>query len=383
MSYVAPALPQSFGVNCVQVTTSQQEHQTTTPHQRARWNERAVAWLDKVDQRMEVVFLSCQFQQRVDALLSWTNKLFSKDTVFNTWLNDNGCGTWYLQLAICLAKLPLRTARNILSMVHEIITSIIATCNHPSRSLTNLARLILRLIDELQHPETWSRIGAGTMGSTLGFACSTGSPLALMGFGIGGAMVIAGMTFGLLQKALEEECDPQKVVYAYLLQESFQLSETLLTGFVTGALIGFVQNTIQKLQASTFRVTAIDDTARGYVDNFLQDHDLPPYSRITLGPRGELHLSWENYELRDLLNRHPEFIKIGRIGNGIDVFSVSIHPDSSYVSTYDGWGERPIQYTFQQFGWHPGGYPFPPVNKTLEQIMDPAMGGISGLERKV
>ena len=61
------------------------------------------------------------------------------------------------------------------------------------------------MIHEITQPETWTKIGVGTIGMSLGQFAIAACPLSHMALGIGAAMMIAGLSIGALRAAIINE----------------------------------------------------------------------------------------------------------------------------------------------------------------------------------
>src|SRR5439155_1033076 len=83
-----------------------------------------------------------------------------KALAFQSWLNSNGEGDWYKKLAIFLIKLPLRSVRDILSMIYKVLRAIVYGFIHPLKGLNEAGIFFIRLIEALKHPETYTSLGA-------------------------------------------------------------------------------------------------------------------------------------------------------------------------------------------------------------------------------
>jgi len=166
----------------------------------------------------------------------------------NDWLNEdefNRLQPWtqaIQSLAIFLAKLPLRAVRNILNMLINIVRAAVYAVSQPLQTTTKLAKMLVLLLKALMEPGTWSRMGAGMLGATLGQA-ALGNPLAPIGLIIGGAMLCGGLCAGALVTAIKyrhEEGCLAEVGKAIFLQLK-QCPEAFLTGFLLGLMFGAIR----------------------------------------------------------------------------------------------------------------------------------------------
>ena len=143
---------------------------------------------------------------------------------------------------------------------------------HPLGSVSQLARLVVRLLVALTQPETWSKIGAGCLGASFGQTLVTGNPLSLLGIGIGTACLLGGVSIGALRAALlADEGNRAPAAWENCKEQLTELPETALTGFFTGMLIGNVQAAIQHR-----RIGELQHEMKGWI--------LDPYKNIKHHP---------------------------------------------------------------------------------------------------
>lgn len=220
-----------------------------------------------------------EFQNKIDALGREIESKFKPLFDFNDWLNANTDGSWYKQLALFLVKLPLKAARNIISLLYNVIKSILNTAVHPVQSLVGLVKMVIALVKALARPETWSKIGAGIMGASAGQALAMGNPVSLIALGIGGALLVGGLSVSTFLAALREES-----VGEHLLNQAQELSEAALTGFLVGLLLGGVQRFVSDCQTRVYlektRHFKSFEEAERYADVFAKYYDLPPPSDV-------------------------------------------------------------------------------------------------------
>lgn len=275
--------------------------QTDTQPHKMRWNERAIYRLNQWETKLESAMPNFEFQNKIDAIGRYIKKKFAPLKEFNRWLDSNGHGAWHVQLATFLAKLPARAIRNIVKLVYQIIKTILYGVTHPLKSLTRLAKLIVSLIDALTKPETWSKIGAGMIGASLGQTAITGNPISLIGAGIGGALLIGGLSAGALKTAVEAQKGQKfKAVKEHLFMQAKQIPEPMLTGFFMGLLFGGIQRAVnQSHQGSAapqtqYRITTMEE-AQQYAKQFIKDNNLPDNWQVALDPSsGKVTIYWKN-----------------------------------------------------------------------------------------
>lgn len=228
-------------------------------------HERTIAKLDSYDLFLDQKIPNFPIQNKIDRLGQKIKEKFAPLTKFNKWLDSNGHGSWYRQLAIFLVKLPLRVVRNILKLLYDIVKTAIYAAVHPLKALNHLAKQMVNLIYELTKPETLTKIGAGVMGASLGQLAVTGNPFSAIGLGVGAALAIGGLSLGALQAALEaEEGQRSEAALHNLWSQVKGMPEAALTGFCLGLLIGAISKvapgieTVAKEPSNPFLIPSHD-----------------------------------------------------------------------------------------------------------------------------
>ena len=288
---------------------------------RGEWSDCALGGIGQVDLKL-ASFPALRIQDKIDDLGRRIESLFAPLKEFNDWLHSNGLGAWYKQLAIFLVTLPLRAIRNILQLLYQVVKGCCCFAVHPLESVSQLARLIVRLLVELTKPETWSKIGAGCLGASFGQSLVIGNPLSLVGIGIGTACLLGGVSIGALRAALlAEEGNRAQAAWANVTNQLKQLPETALTGFFMGMMIGAVQKAIQHHRMKDWQQKAKDwqretegwkittyEEAKRYVEEFIQQHNLPAYSSIAF-EKGTIIITWSNRFWGDFFRFFPGITK--------------------------------------------------------------------------
>lgn len=297
------------------------------------WKKRIFTVIDKQEKKLDLLMPSSEFQRNFDIISTDISKESSQVKEFDNWLENNGHGAWYEQLAIFLAKLPLKAGRNIVRIIFNIIKIGIGApaylLMHPLKAPLILAKILVELVISLLEPETWSKIGGGLLGSSLGYAAVAGGPLGLISFGIGAAMVIGGISLGTLKTALLVQKDSRKgAVSKYLITQFKQLSENVLTGFCMVMLVEAVQQTIRGIQKldhtarySRAKRLSKENYSKTKVDNFLKENNLPKYDRMRSGDQ-TVSISWHH----DKFNN----VNVPRDIPGSHFFTESVHTHNVY-----------------------------------------------------
>lgn len=357
-----------------------QERITPAPQPAKAWDLRLIHQLNQWDEKLDKALPDFIIQKRIDSIGRYIEKKFAPLTKFNHWLNRNGHGEWYQQLATFLVKLPMRSIRNIVQLIYNIIREACYAVVHPLKATNRLAKMLIALVNELTKPETWSKIGAGMIGGSLGQSLVTGQPFSLIGIGIGGGLLIGGLSAGALKAALKAEkgCKFQEVK-KNLRQQAQQLPEIALTGFCMGLLVGGIQRAIYEQKMKNFRVSNHEE-AKQYADSFIEEYHLPQYSEVELTPSGKIIIKWSNRDMSQFREINPSLFEIGP---GVFEFPSKITMDlqpggSSLRIDFHGWdGVERYRFTehlaLNDLGITGPTYPKPSANTAL-----PELGSIVG-----
>lgn len=205
------------------------------------WHEHAMSLLNRIDQVLEEKLPNNSIQTKLDGIAQGIKKKFEPLNELNERLNSNGDGDWFSKMATFLVKLPLRAVRNIVHMLYKVIEAILYTAVHPLKSLNNLAKLIINLINELTQPKNWAKLGVGIMAASVGQAFITGNVVSVIGLIVGGALTFAGLSIELLKSAIEAEKGSKlQSVGRKLSSQLSELPEAACTGLLVGLLVGFI-----------------------------------------------------------------------------------------------------------------------------------------------
>lgn len=198
-------------------------------------------------------------QKAIDGYIRKINEELSSPALaaFNKWLDSSNKKEKIIHsIALFLVKLPLKAARNILRLILGCFKVVGYALLHPVKALAKLAKLIVMFLDELRKPETWTKTGAGMIGAGLGQACF-GNPLSILSVIIGGALAVTGFSVGALiatvkayndakEQGSKEAWIAAKDAAVNNIQEQAEaFSESLMTGFLMGLIIGGIQKAIR------------------------------------------------------------------------------------------------------------------------------------------
>lgn len=226
------------------------------------WHERAIAKIDEwegvIDQKIPHIthFLPQHVNYKIDQIGDKIEKTFAKLDKFNAWIDSNGNekNNWFEKLAIFLCKLPMRIARNILVLLYQVVKAAVYVACHPVKSLTQLAKLLVKLANELTKPETWTKIGLGIFGASVGQALAMGNPIAPISAIIGLAMIFCGVSIGAIKAAVQAEKGKKlDAALENLKQQGLQMPETFATSFVMGLIFGAIQKASYDAKAAAHK----------------------------------------------------------------------------------------------------------------------------------
>lgn len=261
------------------------------------WHTRVIHRMDQWDEKLDHCLPNFTIQERIESVGRYIQNKFEPLEKFNQWLDKNGQKEWYKQLTTFLYKLPMRAIRNLVRLIYNIIKEACYAVVHPLKAANGLAKMLVTLVYELTKPETWSKIGAGVIGASLGQALVSGNPLSIIGLGIGGAMLVGGLSVGVLKAAIQAQKEEKlQEIKKHLWEQVKQLPESMLTGFCMGLIVGGIQRAIYEHQMKHYRVSNYEQ-ARQYADSFVEEHHLPPYSSVTLDPSGKIIIEWSSGQL--------------------------------------------------------------------------------------
>ncbi len=213
-------------------------------------HDHAIRELDAWDHRLDHLMPNLPIQTRIDELTEEIEATFAPTlSPFNEWLNNNGHGEWYHQLAVCLAKIPLRAARNIIQQLYFLIKAVVYGAVHPLKAINGAAKLIVREFFKYSQPETLSRFGVTMTGAVVAKTAFLGTFVPAVAIGICAAYIVGGLFFGVLREALNAEEDVRgQAVLRYLCQQGDELSQAFLTGLLIGCIIGSIQKPADQIE---------------------------------------------------------------------------------------------------------------------------------------
>ncbi len=205
---------------------------------RLKWNERAIRRLDGWEAYLDVKMPNLPIQNKLDQLGRWIESKFAPLKEFNEWLDSNVEGKWYKRLADLLVKLPARVVRDIIRQLYNIVKSALYACVHPLKASVKLAKMIVNLVHSLTIPENWSRMGAGLMGASFGQSIMVPNPASAIGFLIGGAMLLGGLSVGAVKAAIDARENRFEAAGQNILSQLKELPEVAVSGLCMGLITG-------------------------------------------------------------------------------------------------------------------------------------------------
>lgn len=267
---------------------------STPPSTGKSLHERIVSQLDQCETKLDQLMRNHLIQSKIDSFLQQIENAFNFPSLqpFNDWINDTGNEAWYTQLAIFLAKLPLKAARNILhtltTLIKNTLKATIYSVTHPLKAPLELAKWLTTLIDELSKPEVWTKIGINMMGSNIGYTTITGHPISSLLMAISGVMTIAGITMATLKAAIKAKRGHKlEDVRSSLMYQTQMIAEEMTTGLLLGFIIGGIQQmtrSIRQLKQDMNYNEKVYNTRSALASKqgseFTKEYNLPDWDRL-------------------------------------------------------------------------------------------------------
>jgi len=254
-----------------------------------KFRDRIIKRIHDFDAKIEAVLPNFLFQNKIDALSQEIKKIFQPLKAYNNWLQSNGHGSWYTQLATFLIKLPLRVQRDIIHLLYKIVSELLYAAVHPIKAMNQAATYLVTLVFELTRPEVWSKIGSGLVGvssAQLLFQqlATPGNPISTIPLAIGGALVIAGMTVGPTCAAIRA---PNGLKWEAFKRNIWiqmkELPDSIVTGFCMGLLFSCVEMGLNRF--------LLEIKARQFAQKLIKDSNKSEYfDHVTVDSSGKIHL---------------------------------------------------------------------------------------------
>jgi hypothetical protein len=230
------------------------------------------------------------------------------------------------------------------------------------------------LVHELMQPETWSKMGAGMMGASLGQA-AMGNPLSVVGLVIGLSLLAGGISIGMIKAALKaDKTQRWTMAKANFMSQVKELPEVFAIGFFMGLLIGAIQKAVYENQKADFKPPQIatEEQAKKYADMYVAENHLPPYSKVTFDQSlNRVVIHWDGENFQSIYRAAP------RVVDPTNLFVKN--PDGSFVPRYEGLLDQIMQspdgsyYTCSRTGY------VGPVDKLNFKISLPPANPVNGL----
>ena len=362
------------------------------------WHERIIIKL----QTQETVLKKTPdfaFQKRLDLVGRYIKNKFTPLEQFNDWLNKNGEGEWYKKLATYLAKLPVRSIRNIVQLLYKIISGILSFGVHPLVGSLELAQLMVKLVHALTQPETLSKIGVGVMGSALGQVVIVPSPVAYIGLIIGAALSLSGLSLGVLKTAYQAKSgEKTAAVKNYLTKLLPELPEVFLTAFLISMAVTGIRQAIMKSQPVTqahLNQSITQTQADQFALEYAQKNHIPTPTSVEVTGDGNIIMSWKGtdvyalekecieiarYDFASVLEFDPQTHQWKLVGWDpdpefayMDKFAITIPHNDPTLATFQTSGLRGVYYEYSEgipvgdggpIEWH-GEFPINNANAPL------------------
>ena len=244
---------------------------------------------------------------------------------------------WLVKFLNTVVQLPIKSVKKILNQFYNLIKSILHAIVHPVQGVEKLARMFLNLIRALITPETWTSMGGGMIGASLGTA-AMGNPVSVIGVTIGAAAIAAGLTLGSLKAALSaykktEDQGAYAAMHAAINNLGTQLSElpqAVSDGILMAIIMGGIQKIAKKYQDKTIvkeeqihtqvevnRIKAFDRfpsnaDPKKYIDTYIDQNNLPKeYTNYAIdSANGNIHIYYENAKHLKNMQANPKIAEI-------------------------------------------------------------------------
>ncbi len=156
---------------------------------------------------------------------------------------DSKCeGDWYKKLGSYLVKLPLKSIRNILNLVYNVIKASVFGLVHPLKAMTEVPAFIVSLIVAMQNPEFYISAGAGIIGSVTSQCVFTGLFLpGAISLAVGALLLGVGLSWDAL-KTLDDSLEDASLGKV-LWKDLDLIFQSFTTGVITGSLVSLTRAT--------------------------------------------------------------------------------------------------------------------------------------------
>lgn len=359
------------------------------------WNKRAIGRLERwnaaLDQKMPPHALQKKLDKLGDSIQEMldTHQAFVPVRELNRWLDKEHIGPWPKRMALFLAKVPIRVARNITTLVYNIIKGLCYGFVHPIKGMGYAAQFVIRCIHALTQPETYTKIGAGVIGASLGQILMTGGfgIHAYVGLGIGGTLLIGGLTIGAIKSAVKADAHHRiQAVGKNLWTQVKSIPEAMLTGFIFGVIFGAIMKSLHH-QPPPKHVNFPTDSsqAQTYANQYIIQHHLPPPSSVTFTKLGQVIITWKDASLQGL-QFQPSVHAIGsQIPQSYSIVMNSPLGTDQIVTSYWLEGIYPKSSPLHAVTWsntttsltQPMTIPVPAVSATAAQTAGLTAGGLA------
>lgn len=215
------------------------------------WRRKVRGWVDECKETLDHGKTSLdrllpnnRVQQALDDFGAKIEELLAPVPQFNNWIQTRKAENWYGKLALILIKLPIHPLKNCIKIIYGIIKGVSYGFVHPLKASLDIGKLFVEFVYSLTRSETYTKMGAQTIGASLGQVVLSGGfgPHAYIGLGIGGAMLLFGMIWGAIEAGMDpEEKHKVKGMTLALAEHLKIIPEGLIVGFLVSATFGAIQ----------------------------------------------------------------------------------------------------------------------------------------------
>lgn len=223
------------------------------------WNQRALNYLEVLGKELEKIYPKFGWQNTLDNFYTRTiEPIFNAPCIqkTNEWLKYDGSES----VLIFAGKLTPRAFRNLLVLVCQIIKVAGRTFVHPLKTSVQFLQFLVVLAHALMLPETYTGLGAGFIGASVGQAVLAPGPQVVAGLIIGAVLMAFGLAFGAIKAAVNaEEGHRLDAIVHQLGHQIREMPEAAMTGFFVGLILGAVEQVIDPEHPAAQVANVLDD----------------------------------------------------------------------------------------------------------------------------
>jgi hypothetical protein len=211
---------------------------------------RAIKILKSCDTKIDLLFKrTFWIQERIDDFRKQIDAFFQTPQLdaFYEEIKKPENEKSYHEFVLFLAKLPLLAGCDLLQtfkkMMQTIFCHSLYLVAHPLHIPVEIAKILINLALTLSQPDTWIMIGAGLIGTQVGFGLTI-APFYPMVMMIGLALAFSGISWGMIRSALDQNQPGQQKIGDQLVSQGQIFCEQVAASYCYGLLIGGLQQVL-------------------------------------------------------------------------------------------------------------------------------------------